>query len=84
VVHTLAHFSRALRDVLKNPQDFYLWRHLKALIYAAFVDNEETLQHRIAHACQTIRNYPGICERMRRSMMKRALNIMEDIFEQSL
>jgi hypothetical protein len=37
----------------------------------ASVDNEETLHHRIVDACQTIRNYPGIFERMRRSMMRR-------------
>jgi hypothetical protein len=43
----------------------------KALVYAAPVDNEEALHHRIVDACQTIRNYPGIFERMRRSMMRR-------------
>jgi hypothetical protein len=51
----------------------------KTLVYAAFVDNEEALHHRILDACQTIRNYPGIFERMRRSMSRRALNLMEDI-----
>jgi hypothetical protein len=39
-------------------------------VYAAPVDNEETLHHRIVDACQTIRNCSGIFERMRRSMMK--------------
>jgi hypothetical protein len=34
-------------------------------------DNEEALHHRIVDACQTIRNYPGIFERMRRSIMRR-------------
>jgi hypothetical protein len=53
-----------------NPLDFYLWKHLKALMYAAPVDNEETL-HRIVDACQTIRNCPGISERTRRSVMRR-------------
>jgi hypothetical protein len=74
-----AHFSRTVRDVPDNsyhdrliggggptawppcstpdlnPLDFYLWRHLKTLV----------------DACQTIRNYPGIFERMRRSFMRR-------------
>jgi hypothetical protein len=54
-----------------NPLDFYLWRHLKSLVYAAPVDNEETLHHHIVDACQTIRNYPGIFERMRQPMMRR-------------
>jgi hypothetical protein len=34
------------------------------LVYAAPVDNEEALHYRIVDACQTIRNYPGIFERM--------------------
>jgi hypothetical protein len=54
-----------------NPLHFYLWRHLKTLVYAAPVDNEKTLHHHIVDACQTIRNYPGIFERMRRSTMRR-------------
>jgi hypothetical protein len=41
--------------------------------------NPCVLHHRIVDACQTIRNYPGIVERMPRSMMRRALNLMEDI-----
>jgi hypothetical protein len=45
-----------------NPLDFYLWGHLKTLVYAAPVDNEEALHHR---------NYPGIFERMLRCMMRR-------------
>jgi hypothetical protein len=73
-----AHFSRAVRDVLNNiyhdrwigrggptawpPRspdlnhlDVYLLEHLKALV----------------DACQAIRNYPGIFERLRGSMMRR-------------
>jgi hypothetical protein len=46
-----------------NPLDVYLSGHLKTLVYAAPVDNEETL-HRIVVACQTIRIYPGIFEGM--------------------
>jgi hypothetical protein len=42
----------------------------KALVYAAPVDNEEALHIRIVDACQTIRNYSGIFERMRRSMRR--------------
>jgi hypothetical protein len=42
----------------------------KLLAYAAPVDNEEALHHRIVDACQTIRNYPAIFERMLRSMMR--------------
>jgi hypothetical protein len=52
-------------------------------VYAAPVDNEEALHRRIVDACQTIGNYPGIFERMWRSMMRStsefALNLIEDI-----
>jgi hypothetical protein len=56
-----------------KPMDFYeyLWGHLKTLVYAAPVDNEETLHHRTVDACQTIRNCSGISERTQRSMMRR-------------
>jgi hypothetical protein len=54
-----------------NPLDCYLCGHLKSLVYAAPVDNEEALHHRTADACQTIRNYPGIFARMLQSMMRR-------------
>jgi hypothetical protein len=54
-----------------NPLDLYLWEHLRTLVYAAPVDTEETPHQRIVDACQAIRNFPGISERMRRSMMRR-------------
>jgi hypothetical protein len=43
---------------------------------------KEALHHRTVDACQTIRNCPGIFERMLRSMIqsvKAAVNLMEDI-----
>jgi hypothetical protein len=54
-----------------NPLDFYLWGHLNVLVYEAPVDNEKAIHHRTVDACQTIRNYPGIFGRIRRSMMRR-------------
>jgi hypothetical protein len=62
-----------------NPLDCYLWGHLNTPVYAAPVDNEEALHHRIVDACQTIRNCPGIFGRMPRSMSRRVLNLMEAI-----
>jgi hypothetical protein len=50
---------------------FYLWEQLKTLVYAAPVENKEALHHRIVDGCQTIRNYPGIFEQIKRSMMRR-------------
>jgi hypothetical protein len=43
----------------------------KTLVYAAPDDSEEALHRRIVDVCQTIRNYPGIFEWMRQSMMRR-------------
>jgi hypothetical protein len=50
---------------------FLLVRTPKTLVYTAPVDNEVTLHRRIVDGCQIIRNYPGIYERMRQSMMRR-------------
>jgi hypothetical protein len=44
--------------------------HLKTFVYAAGVDNEEALHHRIVDVCQTMCNYSGIFERMWQSMMR--------------
>jgi hypothetical protein len=40
--------------------EFYLRGHLKPLVYAAPVDNEEAFHHRTVDAYQTIRKYPAI------------------------
>jgi hypothetical protein len=61
------------------PPDFYLWGYLKTLVYAAPVDNEQALQHRTVDACQTIRNYPGIFEWTRPSMMRRVEAYIESV-----
>jgi hypothetical protein len=53
-----------------NPLDFYLWGHLKTLMNAAPVDNKDEF-HLSMDACQTIRIYPGIFQRMQRSIMRR-------------
>jgi hypothetical protein len=37
--------------------DFYLWGHLNTLVYAAPVDNEETLHRCIVGACQTTETF---------------------------
>jgi hypothetical protein len=60
-----------------EPSGFLHVGHLKPLVYAAPVDNEEALHHRTVDACQTIRNYPGNFERIRRSMMRRVESCIE-------
>jgi hypothetical protein len=54
-----------------NPEDVCLWGHLKPLVCATPVDNEEALHQWTVDACQSISNYPGIFERMLLSMMRR-------------
>jgi hypothetical protein len=39
-----------------NPLDFYLWGHLKTLVYPTAVDNKEELHHRIVDAGHIIHN----------------------------
>jgi hypothetical protein len=61
---------------------FYLWGHLKTLMYAAPVDNEEALHHRTEDACLTIRKYPASlngCGGPWWDVSRRALKLMEDI-----
>lgn len=54
-----------------NPIDFYVWGHLKSLVYAQPIPDIETLRQRIIDSCNTIRNQPGIFERVRGSMQRR-------------
>jgi hypothetical protein len=67
--------------------DLYLRGHLKFLVYAAHVDNKESLYHRTVDVCQTIRKYAGTFERMRRFMMRRVegcIESHEELFEHLL
>ena len=48
-----------------NPLNFYLWGHLKTIVYDTSVATVEILQNSIIVACEKIRNTPGIFERLR-------------------
>jgi hypothetical protein len=50
-------------------------------VYAAPVDKGEALYWRNVDVCQTIRNYPAISERMRRSVISRVEACTESHFE---
>ncbi|KAJ4448851.1 hypothetical protein ANN_00242 [Periplaneta americana] len=54
-----------------NPLDFYLWGHLKSLVYSSPVPDLESLRNRIVACCEDIRNTPGVWDRVRRSMRHR-------------
>jgi hypothetical protein len=51
--------------------DFFLWSHIKALIYMSAVDSEEDLIARIYEVAAAIRQQPGIFERKRQSLLRR-------------
>jgi len=49
--------------------DFFLWSHIKTLIYTSPVDSEEDLIARIVEAATTIRQHPGIFEGTRQILL---------------
>lgn len=60
-----------------TPLDFYVWGHLKQLVYARSVNNLEELRQRIVNCCEEIRRTPGIFERVRRSFIRRCESCLE-------
>ncbi|KAJ4448747.1 hypothetical protein ANN_00138 [Periplaneta americana] len=54
-----------------NPLHFYLWGHLKSLVYSSPVPDLESLRNRIVACSEDIRNTPGVWDRVRRSMRHR-------------
>lgn len=55
-----------------NSLDFFLWGHLKTLVYSIPINTEEELRNRIIVCFDNIRNTPGIFQRVRDSMRRRA------------
>lgn len=55
-----------------NSLDFFLWGHLKSLVYKTPINTVEDLRERIVASCEIIRNTPGIFARVRNSMRRRA------------
>ncbi|KAJ4437429.1 hypothetical protein ANN_17573 [Periplaneta americana] len=54
-----------------NPLDFYLWGHLKSLVYSFPVPDLESLRNRIVACSEDICNTPGVWDRVLRSMRHR-------------
>jgi hypothetical protein len=48
------------RSANLNPLDFFLWGHLKSVIYATAVNDVADLQQQVADGCQVIQNTPGM------------------------
>lgn len=51
--------------------DYFLWGHLKHLVYETPVDSDEDLVARISVAAACVREIPGIFERVRQSLHRR-------------
>ncbi|KAJ8895638.1 hypothetical protein PR048_000974 [Dryococelus australis] len=49
--------------------DFYLWGHLKSVVYPELVPDVQTLEKHVHVACDAIRVQAGMFVRVRQSMM---------------
>lgn len=54
-----------------NPLDFFLWGHLKSVIYEGEVDDVNTLQRRIQHACDITKRDTDMMDRVQQSFLRR-------------
>lgn len=54
-----------------NPLDFYLWGHLKEIVYKTPVHTREELMQRIDEAFQIIKENRHVCRRVRKSIRRR-------------
>ncbi|PNF33715.1 hypothetical protein B7P43_G11435 [Cryptotermes secundus] len=61
-----------------TPLDYFMWDHVKSLIYDMPVDNEFKLLARILVACDVIRDTPGIFERVHQSFFRRCNACIEN------
>lgn len=62
----------APRSADLNICDFFVWGHMKEQVYRTPVEDEQDLLNRIMIAADNIRNDPGIFERVRGSLIRRA------------
>ena len=56
-----------------NPLDYYLWGHVKDLVYATPIEHEAELMPRITAAFDSVRNEPEVLERVMENMNKRVI-----------
>jgi hypothetical protein len=55
-----------------TPLDFYLWGHLKTVVYATTVNDAVDLWEHVQNACQVIRDDNLVFERIRQSCVRHA------------
>ncbi|GFW21597.1 uncharacterized protein TNCV_4281121 [Trichonephila clavipes] len=51
--------------------DFFLWGHIKSLVYASPIDSDKALVARIAVVAGDIREMPGVFANVRQSFRRR-------------
>jgi len=57
-----------------TPFDYYLWGHMKTLVYETKVDSQAALRHHIFVAAEHIHNHPDNIASATQSLMMRAKN----------
>ena len=62
------------RSPYLTPLDFYLWGHMKALVYESKVDSRAAMRDRIFAAAELIRNHPNNIGSATQSLLMRAEN----------
>lgn len=60
-----------------NPLDFFLWGHLKSLVYATPIHTRDALLNRITLHCEAIRNDPGMLFQVQRGCLRRLRKCIE-------
>ncbi|XP_066600142.1 uncharacterized protein [Prorops nasuta] len=68
-----------------TPLDFFLWGHVKSLVYVTPVETENQLIERIVTSFDEVMNTPGIFDRVRTSMLRRCeacIRVRGNHFEQ--
>lgn len=55
-----------------TPCDFYLWGHMKQIVYSTPTDSIQDLRQRVENAATQIRNRPEIFENVKHSLLRRA------------
>lgn len=60
-----------------TPLDFFLWGHVKSIVYRTPVDTVAELRARIVAAFERVRTTPGIFQRVQESMLQRCRICME-------
>ena len=72
VIARIGAVSWPLRSPNLNPMDFYVWDHMKTLVYAdTEFETLDELQGRVFHAAKVIREQPGIFARVRGNWVRR-------------